>query len=100
CETAWRKRNLPTCSCAAILTSRRRTWMFTMQISGAGRLWLRKANERPSDNCAALAYTTHFESIIRKANFSHGGTIKCTGLKEIAACALMPYWQAKVWLKI
>src|SRR5438876_2497097 len=99
CETAWRKKNLTTCSCAAILMSRRRTWTFTMQISGAGQLWLRRVNERPFDNCAALAYTTHSESIIRKANSSPGGTIKCADLKEIAACALMPYWQAKVWLK-
>src|ERR1041385_9459690 len=73
--------------------------MFTMQIFGAGQSWLRTPNARPSGNCAASAYTTHFESIIRKANFSPGGTIKCAGLKEIAACALTPYWQARTWLK-
>src|SRR6059058_951503 len=73
--------------------------MSTMQISGAGQLWLRAMNARPSNNCAALAYTTRFASITRKANFSVGGTTKCVRSKRIAVCALTLYWQGKVWRK-
>src|SRR5215472_7586065 len=79
--------------------SLRKTLTFTTQISGAEPSWLPRANERRFGNCATSDCGTRCEFITKKANFSAGGIIKCARLKKTAACASMPFWQAKVWRK-
>src|SRR6266550_9625015 len=64
-------------SCAAISTSPRKTPMFTIQTSGMGPSWLRRANALRLENYAKSGYAIRFESITRKANFTVGGIIRC-----------------------
>src|SRR5438132_9556921 len=91
---ASRKKNPVISSCAAISTSLRKTPMFTIQTSGMGPSWLRRANALRLENYAKSGCAIRFESITRKANFTAGGIIRCAHLKKIAAFASTRFWPA------
>src|SRR5438270_10934767 len=87
----------PRWSCAAISTSRLKTRMFTIPISGAARSCVRRANAKRSMNCAGLVWSIRCACTIRTRVSLVGGITGCFRFRRTVACESTRSWRVKYW---